>query len=224
MISAVLHLPNEEVEHLFKKPVSKKVVQIKQETTALFKAPFFYVYFAWCILLFSAVLTLIGDSKQGALALGVDVSFATILVGLVSVMNGLARVLVGFIFDRSNLKIAMLITSGAAFISMGSIAAAFMFELPKLYIAAALLCGFAAGGIPVTSSSFVRERFVPKDYPKNLATVNFSTAIAALISSLVVTVGRLIGGDAAIYFMLFIMILVAVIDAVVFFRLYYKSL
>lgn len=224
VLALVLRKAPENIEDLVgSSKKQKRSAAIPVEKKPLLASPLFYLYFAWAVLVFGAIMTLMGDSKQGALALGVDPAAATLLVGLISLMNGAARVIIGAIYDRTSLKVAMSIGTVVALIAIGCIAVAFMSNLPTLYYAAAILAGFASGCVPVMSSSFARERFGATDYAKNLATVNFSIAGSALISSLVVTVGRPLGGDVAIYVILFGVLIIALVDAVVFFRLYYRK-
>lgn len=193
------------------------------ETRPMLKTPYFYLFFFWAVLLFGAVMTLMGDSKQGALALGVDPAFATVLVGLVSMMNGLARVVIGAIYDKTNLSRAMLVTSLVGVVAIGGIAHAFFYGIPNVYLIAALLAGFTAGGVPVMSSAFTRERFGAKDYARNLAIVNFSITGSALVSAAAVAIGRPLGGDVAIYLILLVLVAVALVDAFVFFSLYKRG-
>lgn len=223
LLGLLLKPAPENIDVLFGKTQAKKSIQVSVEEGPMLKTPIFYLYFLWAVLLFGALMTLMGDSKQGALALGVDASLATLIVGLVSMMNGLARVVVGMVFDKTNLRIAMSLVSVVGVAAIGCIAASFVYGLPWLYLASALLVGFAAGGVPVMSSSFARERFPAKDFSRNLATVNFSIAGSALISSIVVSIGRPLGGDIAVYVILFGVVLIALVDALVFFRLYYKK-
>lgn len=193
------------------------------EDRPMLKTPYFYLFFLWAVLLFGAVLTLMGDSKQGALALGIDAAMATLLVGLVSMMNGLARVVIGVIYDKTDLSKAMLITSLVGTVAIGGIVAGFALTVPGLYLAGALLAGFAAGSVPVMSSAFTRERFGPQNYPRNLAVVNFSIIGSASVSALAVAIGRPLGGDVAMYAILFVLVLIAVADAFVFFSLYKRG-
>ena len=219
----IIKRPPSNIEELVGRKTSKKASHIIVETRAMVKTPLFWVYSIWMFIVFGAVMTLVGDSKQGALLLGVDTEMATLLVGFVSMMNGTARVVLGYIYDKTSLRVPMLFTMFSCLIGIGLIALAFVFEIPALYYGAALLVGFAAGGIPILASSFSRERFGATDYPRNLATVNLNVAPAALLSSFVVGIARPFGGDVAIYLVLFVLLIVAFFDLLFFFKLYYRK-
>lgn len=222
LLALVLRKPPANIEELLGSSEKKKrSAEVPLEKKPILTSPLFYLYFAWAVLVFGAIMTLMGDSKQGALALGIDAASATLLVGLISLMNGVSRVVIGVIYDHTSLRGSMLIAMAVAFAAIGCIALAFINTLPELYFGAAILAGFASGCIPVMSSSFARERFGAANYAKNLATVNFSIVGSALVSSVVVAIGRPIGGDVAIYTILFGVLILALIDILVFFKLYY---
>ncbi|MGI6105915.1 MAG: MFS transporter [Raoultibacter sp.] len=219
----LLRRPPSDIEETVGRQTKKKISDIVVETKAMAKTPLFWIYSIWMFIVFGSIMTLVGDSKQGALVLGVDPEMATLLVGFVSMMNGTARVVLGIVYDKTNLRVPMLITMFSCLLGIGLIALAFMFTLPTLYYGAALLVGFAAGGIPILASSFSREKFGAADYPRNLATVNLNVAPAALLSSVVVGIARPLGGDVAIYLILFVLLVVALLDLLFFQKLYYRK-
>ena len=223
MLALVLRMPPKNIEEIFGKGKKKKATQTMVDYRPMIKTSVFYLFFIWAILVFAINITLVGDSKQGALALGIDPAFATLLVGLISVTNGLARVVIGLIYDSAGLKIGLSIITAFGVIGTGCIAGAFAFGISTPYIVGALFIGFAAGGVPVMSSSFSRERYGAKNYPKNLATVNLSVAGAAMLSSLAITAGRSIGGDFEIYAILSGVVVLAACIILTFFRQYAKN-
>ena len=84
--------------------------------------------------------------------------FATLLVGLVSTCNGLARVVIGIVYDKTDVKVTMLVDGLIAVFACACIIGAFATGIPALYIVGALLCGFCYGGVPVVASAFARQR------------------------------------------------------------------
>lgn len=148
----------------------------------VYSAPIFWVY---CVFVLAAIcvgLTLIGSAKSGAEAVGVSSSFATLFVGLVSTMNGVSRVIVGTIYDRTNLKVALFVVSIAGVLAAIGVTVAYSASLPILYIVSGLAIGFSYGGLPPLTAAFAREGFGAKHYPTNLAIVNLNIALAAFLS------------------------------------------
>ena len=127
-------------------------------------------------------LATIGNCAANAQLVGIDAAFATLLVGLVSTCNGLARVVVGMIYDRTNVKVTMFVDGAVAAVACGCIIGAFATGTPALYIAGALCCGFAYGGEPVVASAFARQRYGSAKYPLNLSVINTSIIYGSLLS------------------------------------------
>ncbi|MEG0323923.1 MAG: hypothetical protein RR619_07990, partial [Raoultibacter sp.] len=169
------------------------------------RSPLFLIYCLWATCALCAGLIIIGDAKPAALAVGLEAGFATLLVGLVSTTNGFARIIIGVVYDRFGLRVVVAISSLSAFV--GALALAFSFapgmRMPLLFVAGALLVGFSYGCIPVISSAFTLSQYGSGRYPENLALANFTTAPAALLSSLAAgfarDVGGAVNGDFAVY-------------------------
>ncbi|MDR0843514.1 MAG: MFS transporter [Acidobacteriota bacterium] len=143
------------------------------------------IFWAYCVFGLAAIcvgLTLIGSAKPGAEAVGVSPGLATIFVGLVSTVNGISRVIVGTIYDRTNLKVAFFVIGIVAVLASSGVAVAYSASIPLLYIVAGISIGFAYGGIPVVAAAFAREGFGARLYPTNLATVNLTIALGAFSS------------------------------------------
>ena len=75
----------------------------------ILKTPTFYVYCIWAVVVIAIGLATIGNCASDAQLVGFDVGFATLLVGLVSTCNGLARVIIGALYDKTNVKITQIL-------------------------------------------------------------------------------------------------------------------
>lgn len=155
------------------------------------KTPTFYVYWIWAIIVIAIGLATIGNAASDAQMVGLDVGFATLLVGLVSTCNGLARVVIGILYDKTNVKVTMLIDSLIAIVACFCILGAFMTGISVLYVIGALCCGFCYGGVPVVASAFARQRFGSKNYPLNLSVTNLSIMFG---SALNIVIQIIVGG------------------------------
>lgn len=196
----------------------------KQQGASVTRSSLFWIYVIWEICPLCAGLIIIGDAKQAALAVGLEVGLATLLVGLVSTTNGLARIVIGVVYDRFGLSVVVALSSLAAFV--GALALAFSFvpgmRMPILFVIGAFLVGFSYGCIPVISSAFTLGQYGPGRYPENLALANFAMTPAAILSSLVAAsareVGGAVNGDFAVYVVVSVVTLVALVVFAVFAR------
>ena len=183
------------------------------EDSAL-KTPLFYVYWVWAIIVIAIGLATIGNAASDAQLVGWDAGFASLLVGLVSALNGVGRVIIGMIYDKTNVKVTMIIDGIVAIAACACIMGAFTMNIPVLYVVGAFCCGFCYGGVPVVASAFGRQRFGAKNYPLNLSLCNFAIVFASLLN---VALQTIIGNDArlAIFTTLLVLAVIAVADAAI---------
>ena len=189
---------------------------------AALKTPLFYIYWVWAIIVIAIGLATIGNCASDAQAVGWDEGFATLLVGLVSVCNGLARVVIGMIFDKTNVKVTMAVDGAIGVAATVCIIAGFMLGQPVLYVVGAFCCGFCYGGVPVVASAFARSRFGAKNYPLNLSLANFAIVFGSILNLIIqAAVG---GAERYVVFgVLFVFSIIAVLDVVPFSKMFDKS-
>ncbi len=187
----------------------------------------FWIYCVWATIVIACGLTLIGSAKQGAESLGIDANFAALLVGLVSTMNGVGRLINGTIFDRFGLIPVMFIQAAIITLTMLGLAFSFTQSIPALYIVAAILVAFPYGSVPVMASAFSRQRFGASGFAKNLGIANLNIASGAVVN---IAIGFIIGpigdkvGDNTVYFILAILAAVAFASVFVFSKTYKADL
>lgn len=180
------------------------------------KSSTFYVYWVWAIIVIAIGLATIGNCAANAQLVGIDAAFATLLVGLVSTCNGLARVVVGMIYDRTNVKVTMFVDGAVAAVACGCIIGAFATGTPALYIAGALCCGFAYGGEPVVASAFARQRYGSAKYPLNLSVINTSIIYGSLLSMAAQALAGGVESPLAVFTILGVLSVVALVDVLPF--------
>jgi len=156
----------------------------------VYTSPILIAHAVFGVCAIAAGLTLIGSAKPGMEAVGGAewAGFATIFVGLLSTLNGISRLIVGTIYDKTNLIAAYFVIVIAGLLASCSLAAAYATSTPILYIVGGLCLGFSYGGIPVVSAAFAREGFGAKNYPTNLAIVNLTIAIGSFLSQGVISI------------------------------------
>ncbi|MDR2672966.1 MAG: MFS transporter [Coriobacteriales bacterium] len=186
----------------------------------------FWLYSVWATIVIACGLTLIGTAGQGATLLGFDAGFAALLVGLVSTMNGIGRIINGSIFDKAGLLPVMLIAAAFAIGTMICLAAALALSIGFLYVVAAILVAFPYSAVPVMASAYARQRYGAAGFAKNLGIANCNIASAAVINIVIVAV---LGSPAAangpiIYGLLAGLAVVAFLVSFVFGKVYKNDL
>ena len=199
---------------------------VDSQDVDIFRSPEAYLYMIWAVLTIAVGLTLIGAAKQGAVLLGVPDGAATLIVGLVSTMNGVSRLVVGAIYDKAGLTAAIftsgVITTASAFAIVFSYATG----ISAPYVIAAICMGFGYGAIPVIASSFARERFGARNYARNFAILNMAAAMGSFLSIGLVAVSSPDGTSTnmAVWAVFAVMAAVALVDAVILVSVRRKSL
>lgn len=180
------------------------------------KTSTFYVYWVWAIIVIAIGLATIGNCASDAQLVGLDAGFATLLVGLVSTCNGLARVVIGLIYDKTNVKVTMLVDGLIAVVACACIIGAFTTGFSALYVIGAFCCGFCYGGVPVVASAFARQRFGQKSYPLNLSLANFAITFGSILN--IIVQGAVGGADnrLAVFVVMGVLSLVAALDVLPF--------
>lgn len=146
------------------------------------RKPSFWLFFAWAILLSAAGFAVIaqGTGVVGQVGAGaVDAGTTATIVGLISIFNGIGRVIFGGLFDRVGQRITMLIVDGAFFISVLIVIAAIMLSSLPVLVAGFICCGLSYGGITPTNSAFANAFYGPKHYPVNYSIVNLNLIFAS---------------------------------------------
>lgn len=167
------------------------------DSRRIFRDPAFYGYYLWAIIILGAGLVMIGTSKQGALELGIDAAFATMLVGIIPIVNGLAGLSMGVIYDKRGLRFAMILVASVAFVSCAVLALAFRLGSGPLYVAGCLVLVTSYGSVAPLATGFARERYGAKRFPHHLAIVNTDIAGGSAFQQAVTTACA--GASPAIY-------------------------
>lgn len=167
------------VAQLAPEKLDEKGLELGEEDNIL-KTPIFYCYYIANIVMVVVSLSVIGYAASDASTLGAADSFASLLVGLISTANGVARILVGLIADRFTIKVAATFTFGVAVLASVLIVIAFSKGMLALYCIGAIMCGISYGGSPVIGSTFVRLRYGAKKYALNFSIINFALAFGSI--------------------------------------------
>lgn len=113
---------------------------------------------------------------------GASESVAALAVGLVSVMNGLGRIVFGMLNDRCGFRISLL-ADAVLYIAAGLIAALVLGSSAVVLVVVMMLIGACYGAVPTISASLAEEFFAPAHYGRNLGIVNLSILVGSFAST-----------------------------------------
>lgn len=182
---------------IFVKPTAEDLAGIKTENKAgksgkkeggleatpgeMLKTSAFWLYFVWAILLSAAGLALISQASGVATEVGPTIDPGTIatVVGLISVFNGIGRLIFGGLFDKLGRAKTMTVITVAFILSVGVVLLALTQKSFGLIVAGFICTGFSYGGINPTNSAFISSFFGRKNYPVNFSIINMNLLISS---------------------------------------------
>ena len=143
-------------------------------TGQMLKRPKFWFYYLWELMLTAAGLMIISQASgitADALP-AVSAGAAATLVGLISIANGLGRVLFGTLYDKAGRRVSMLLICLCFAAAMGLLLAAVKTSGTAVLTCAFILLGLGYGGIPVCNSAFIGASFGMAHYQTNFPVCN----------------------------------------------------
>ncbi|MBO5937894.1 MAG: MFS transporter [Clostridia bacterium] len=202
---------------VFPKPTASKAVTAnnteKQDFTSkqMLARPSFWLAFI-CISFLAAVgSSVISFAKDLALSVSAPEALAVSLVGVLSVCNGIGRILTGAIFDvigcRKTMICANLLTIGAAVVTLVAVS---VNSLP-LCIVGVCLTGMSYGSCPTIMSAFTASFFGMKYFSNNVAFMTFNAMTASFIATASNKVLEATGGYTVTFMMLLCLTLIALV-------------
>lgn len=142
----------------------------------------FWLCLVWSILLSAAGLAIIGETTTFAASfVGGDLTRAAALAGVVSIANGMGRMLSGQLFDMAGYRVTMLSVSVFYLFSAGMLTLAYRSGSIAVLVIAFLFTGFAYGGVPPMNSAFTAQFFGRKHYATNFSIVNMGLIVASYL-------------------------------------------
>lgn len=133
---------------------------------------------------------------------GASSSLATLGVGLVSVMNGLGRIVFGMVHDRCGFRVSLAVDA-LVYIAVGILCYFALDGVTWLLLAAMMVMGACYGAVPTISASVAEDFFGPAHYGRNLGLVNLNILFAAFASTVVGAI-QTSSGSYAPAFLLFV--------------------
>lgn len=170
---------------------AKESTQIQDFTTRqMLRRPSFWMAFLYLVFLSAVGSSVISFARDLALSVGATAGLATSLVGILSICNGLGRMVTGAAFDALGRRRTMLIANGLTICAAGAILIATCTDSLVLCVLGLCLTGLSYGSCSTTTATFPSVFFGMKHYPTNVACMTFnlmSGSLVATLSSLLLT-------------------------------------
>lgn len=162
----------------------------------------FWLAFFCIIGLLAVGSSVISFARDLALSVGATAGLATTLVGVLSVFNGLGRILTGSLFDKIGQRKTMLLANVVSIAAAGVILLAVWLGSLPLCIGGLCLTGISYGACPTISSAFTASYFGVRHFGGNLAVMNLNLMLGSFIATLSSTLMTRSGGYMAPFLML----------------------
>lgn len=176
------------------KAASKESFEARDFTTGeMLRRPSFWMAFLCLVFLTAVGSSVISFAKDLALSVGAAASLATTLVGVLSICNGLGRIITGAVFDAMGRRFTMIAASVITVVAAGITLLAVSIGSLPLCIVGLCLTGISYGTSPTVSSAFTSAFYGQKYFSTNFSIVVFNMMFASFIatgaSSLLVSSG-----------------------------------
>jgi len=165
----------------------------------------FWCYFSWVLFLSSAALIVIGNSTLFAAELDNRTYVVTICAGLISIFNGLGRILSGFLLDRVGSRRTMILLTLGFIISEVLLYIAARTEMTGTLMMSYSFLGLSYGGILPCNSTYIRSIFGNRNFAIHFSIINLSLLIAGFIGPWLASFVISRGGVPVSYLLLIIM-------------------
>lgn len=161
----------------------------------------------WRAFVFMAFITAVGNSvisfaRDLMLSVNAAPALATTLVGVLSVCNGLGRIICGAVYDALGRRTTMLASNILTIVAAGTTLAAVQINSLPLCTAGLCLTGLSYGSCPTMTSAFTASFYGQKHFSVNYSLTNFNLIVAAFIASAANSLLISTGGYTAPFVML----------------------
>lgn len=163
-----------------------------------------------CISFLAAVgSSVISFAKDLALSVGAPESLAVSLVGVLSVCNGLGRIITGAVFDaigrRKTMISANILTICAALVTLIAVS----YDSLVLCIVGLCLSGMSYGSCPTITTAFASSFFGMKNFSGNMALMTFTSMVGSFVATASNKVSEATGGYTTTFVMLLALTFIA---------------
>ncbi|MBR0352277.1 MAG: OFA family MFS transporter [Oscillospiraceae bacterium] len=176
----------------------------------MLRQPSFWLYLLWVIFMSAAGLALISQAKGVATEAGVTGGTVATIVGLISIANGVSRIIFGGLYDKIGRSAVMQIVNALFIIESIILIFALLKSSFVLLVLGFVIGGAAYGGVTPTNSAFVSSYYGIKNYPLNFSIINCNLLIASFGSNIAAKLYDASGSFRSIFIMIIICAVVGI--------------
>ena len=204
----------------FKPPVSAKKKAAREpacdiSTGQMIKRPTFWFIFFWAVFASASGLALVSQASGIATqaAPTMNPGMIATVVGLISILNGIGRVVFGTIFDKKGFRLTIILDTIVFLIAAVIIMSALKSQSSSVLIIGFVIGGLAYGGIMPVNAAIIRDFFGPTYYSTNFSLITLNLLVASFASTIA---GKLFDMTGTYVTITLMMIIATVISFVIF--------
>ncbi len=196
-------------QNIKEETTNKKLQSIDVKPKDVLKKSSFWIYFLWATLLSASGLAVVSQASGIVVEVQKNISAGTIstVVGLISIFNGIGRVIFGGMFDKIGRLKTMLLNNILFVVSIAILMLAIMTSKFILIIIGFITIGMSYGGVTPTNAAFVNDFYGEKYYSVNLSLITMNLFIASFGS----TIAGVLYDSTGSYFSTLIAMVIAVV-------------
>lgn len=141
----------------------------------------FILFYIWLIFISSSGLAMMAHIAPYIVETGSSTEYAAMIAGVVSMCNGLGRVIYGIAYDKLKVTSTMIIISAVFIISAVIIVLSSVTGSTVLLVGGCVLIGLSFGGAPISSSVVVSSLYGTKFYSSNFGAVSTQVMISSVL-------------------------------------------
>ena len=194
------------------KAEKKESFEARDFTTAEMVKSFTFIRAFVCFIFMTAVgNSVISFARDMMLSVNASAAMATTLVGVLSVFNGIGRVLTGAFYDVLGRRVTMISANIITIVAAGITLVAVTVSSLPLCIAGLCLTGLSYGSCPTVTSAFTSSFYGQKHFSTNYSITNFNLIFASFIANASNSLLGTTGGYSAPFIMLLILAVLALV-------------
>lgn len=167
-----------------KKSARQEVSGVEMTAGQMLRRVSFWLYFLWAVVLSAAGLAVIGNASMCAREIGASTRAAAAITGMLSICNGIGRILVGLIFDRFGRKISATYANALLVAAMLLITLSALIHSVGAFVVGGVILGLGYGSVPPLNAAFVNQYYGAKHYALNFSLMNLNLIPASLLGPL----------------------------------------
>lgn len=188
--SIIIREPSGELQMKMKGNIRQDACGKEQEpkiaytTAQMLRQKAFYQFYMMNLTVSAVGTVMMNFTNDFFLSLGCTAGMAVLMVGCVSVGNGLGRFLIGIIYDCRGRRTTMMLTAGAALLGSGLLLAGAVTKNVYPGALGAVLAGVSYGFVPAAAGPIIRETYGEMYFASNYSVMLTNTMPASVMATL----------------------------------------